>query len=235
MSLLNLRNIIFSPTPDKTTKIVSAKDVYPWTEVVEDLPELGPIHGDKIEEAKQLGLYYGDITKIGGDKVAIVNAANITLRKGGGVSGSIHRAAGPDLEKACVAAKVTLNVSECMITGAYSLPCARVIHSLTPSQNQDKELWRTYLNAMKLALDSNMDTVIFPALSIGSHFFTPERGTEIAVMAGLYFLKQNERHKKLKVVYCAYEQDMLELFKGAFTRVLATSKDNDKGWEMDFA
>ena len=235
MSLLNLRNIIFSPTPDKKTKLVSAEDVYPWTEIVEDLPELGPIHEDKLAEAKQLGIYYGDITKIGGENVAIVNAANITLRKGGGVSGSIHRAAGPDLEKACVAAKVTLQVSECMITGAFALPCSRVIHSLTPSQNEDKALWHTYLNAMKLALDSGMQTVIFPALSIGSHFFTPERGTEIAVMAGLYFLKQNARHKKLKIVYCAYEQDTLELFKKAFVAVLATSKKNDHAWEMDFA
>ena len=55
------------------------------------------------------------------DVQAVVNAANAELRMGGGVAGAIHRAAGPELDRAC-RDLAPIRPGEAVITGAYELP-----------------------------------------------------------------------------------------------------------------
>ena len=60
---------------------------------------------------------------------AVVNAANAWLRRGGGVAGAIHSAAGPGLEQEC-RPLAPIKTGEAVITGGHNLPNRYVIHCL---------------------------------------------------------------------------------------------------------
>ena len=77
----------------------------------------------------------GDITTLAVD--VIVNAANQVMLGGGGVDGAIHRAAGPELYKAClkvpeVRPGVRCPTGEARITPGFKLPAKYVIHTVGP-------------------------------------------------------------------------------------------------------
>ncbi|MEK6476417.1 macro domain-containing protein [Catalinimonas sp. 4WD22] len=101
---------------------------------------------------------------------AVVNAANAQLMSGGGVAGAIHRAAGPELEKAC-RPLAPITPGEAVITDAFQLPNQKVIHCLGPVYGRDKPedrlLANCYENALQLADDHQLKSIAFPAISTG--------------------------------------------------------------------
>ncbi|HEY5556222.1 macro domain-containing protein [Acetobacterium sp.] len=77
-----------------------------------------------------LEIIRNDITKMPVD--AIVNAANSSLKMGGGVCGAIFSVAGAEeLQEECDSIG-KCNVGEAVITKGYSLPARHVIHAVGP-------------------------------------------------------------------------------------------------------
>ncbi|NLF44371.1 MAG: macro domain-containing protein [Bacteroidales bacterium] len=117
----------------------------------------------------QVELIQGDITRQA-DIEAIVNASNAWLRAGGGVSGAIHNAAGPELEKSGQLL-APIKPGKAVITPAHLLPNKYVIHCLGPVYGVDNPsdvlLAECFINALKICEEKNITSVAFPAISTG--------------------------------------------------------------------
>jgi len=142
---------------------------------------------DKIECRR------GDITKLSVD--AIVNAANSSLLGGGGVDGAIHRAAGPELLKECRSLG-GCPTGEARITKGYALTARYVIHTVGPvysGKTRDKTLLTgCYQNSLKLAVENNIHSLAFPAISCGVYGYPIEEASKIAVDTTCSFLESNQ-------------------------------------------
>ncbi|MGC9514815.1 O-acetyl-ADP-ribose deacetylase [Methanocrinis sp.] len=151
---------------------------------------------------KRIEVALGDITKLAVD--AIVNAANPSLRGGGGVDGAIHRAAGPGLLAECR----TLGgcpPGEARITKGYRLPAEFVIHTVGPiwqggASGEDELLAKAYRSSLLLAEVNGIKSIAFPAISAGAYGFPMERASSIAVAEIGDFLEKNDTIERVVLV-----------------------------------
>jgi O-acetyl-ADP-ribose deacetylase (regulator of RNase III) len=124
-----------------------------------------------------------DITTLYVD--AIVNAANEHLTPGGGVSGAIHRAAGPELARAC-AAVAPCPTGEARLTPGFRLPARFVLHAVGPvwrggSAGEPELLAGAYRATLRLAREQGLERVAFPAISTGIYGYPLHQATIVAV------------------------------------------------------
>ena len=163
--------------------------------------------------AERVQVVAEDITTLEVD--AVVNAANKGLKPGGGVSGAIHKAAGPELKAECQ------QVAPCPTGGAkltkgYRLPAKYVIHAVGPRYRDGRHgeaelLWSCYEAALRLAAEHGLRTIAFPSISTGIFGYPPEEACPIAVDAVRAWLRGYELPER--VVFCCFNADAAELYR----------------------
>ena len=131
----------------------------------------------------KIGCLHADITTLAVD--AIVNAAKPSLLGGGGVDGSIHRAAGPRLRMACTPL-CGCATADAKVTPGFDLPARHVIHTVGPvwqggHVGEAGLLASCYRRCLSLADDLALRSVAFPCISTGAYGYPATSAAQVAV------------------------------------------------------
>lgn len=169
----------------------------------------------------KISLIRHDITKLEID--AIVNAANESLRGGGGVDGAIHRAAGPALLQECRLLN-GCKTGSAKITKGYNLPCKNVVHAVGPIYNASRKdvsaslLRGCYTTSLQLAVENNCRSIAFSALSTGIYGYPSRAAAKEAIGAVRNWLDEDsERAARIeRIIFCQF----LEKDESAYNEII---------------
>lgn len=160
-----------------------------------------------------LRVVHGDITEQPVD--VIVTAANTHLRGGGGVDGAVHRAAGPELLKAC-RPLAPCSPGSAVVTPAFELkPVRWVVHAVGPIYSGPTDapvLASAYASALRCAEEVEAKTVALPSISTGVYGYPIEDAAEISVKA-----IQNLRTSIAEVLLVAFDDRTATAWEAALS------------------
>lgn len=159
-----------------------------------------------------------DITKMQVD--AIVNAANTSLKRGGGVCGAIFAAAGSEELAAECDAIGGCQTGEAVLTKGYRLPAKYIIHTAGPvwtggKSKEEELLYDCYWNSLSLAKKQGLESVAFPLISSGIYGYPKEEALRVATWAIVDFLSKNE----MRVYLVVYDKNPLALSEKLFSKI----------------
>lgn len=167
----------------------------------------------------KLEIMIADITKLEVD--AIVNAANRSLLGGGGVDGAIHRAAGSQLLEECRMLR-GCETGQAKITKGYQLPTKFVIHAVGPvwqggAKGESELLASCYRESLQLAIQHEVRTIAFPAISCGIYGYPIEQACEVALQETVTFLHENDAIEK--VIFACFSSEVYSAYQTALITI----------------
>jgi len=163
-----------------------------------------------------LQILKADITTLKVD--AIVNAANSSLLGGGGVDGAIHRAAGKELLDACRPLG-GCEPGDAKITPGFKLPAKFVIHTVGPvwrdgRQGERDILQKCYRRSIEVALENNVRSIAFPAISTGVYGFPKKEAASIALPVLTGFVSSFDT-----IIACCHSADDVTIYRNVLKSI----------------
>ena len=171
----------------------------------------------------RLVLIQGDITKE--ETGAIVNAANQSLRGGGGVDGAIHRAGGKEILEECK--KIGgCKTGEAVITTGGNLTARYVIHTVGlvwrgGNRSEPELLQSCYRKSLELAVQNGIDSVSFPSISTGAYGYPIEMASRIAVETVWDYCREHSEIQEVHFVL--FSRQDFEIYGKALEEVRQSS------------
>ena len=138
-------------------------------------------------------------------------SANPSLLGGSGLSGVIHKAAGPELEATCKGLG-QVNPGHCVVTPAYRINAQFIAHTVCPryltGSPEEESLFRSaYRSALDLfELCGSAKSIAFASMGTGIYRWPLEIAAEIAV----HELKRSQFEKTLM---CVTDQNSLAVYR----------------------
>ncbi|MDE1155970.1 MAG: O-acetyl-ADP-ribose deacetylase [Acidobacteriaceae bacterium] len=159
----------------------------------------------------------GDITTRAVD--AIVNAANASLLGGGGVDGAIHRAAGPELLRACRLLH-GCPTGSAKATPGFRLAARWIFHAVGPvwsggTRGEAEKLAGCYRACLELAHQHGLRSIAFPALSTGIYKYPRRQAAEIAVRTCRTF-----GHSLERIEFVCFDEETAAIYRSLLARSL---------------
>ena len=160
-------------------------------------------------EKRRVVVCVGDITAEQVD--VIVNAANSTLKGGGGVDGAIHKKGGPSILRECEKIRRDpypggLPTGLAVMTSGGELPAKFVIHTVGPVKRTDGGqdavlLANCYRNSLSLAAEHALTSIAFPAISTGAYGYPKEEAAAVSSQAIKDFLVHDSVITLVRLVF----------------------------------
>jgi O-acetyl-ADP-ribose deacetylase (regulator of RNase III) len=148
---------------------------------------------------------------------AIVNAANTSMRGGGGIDGVIHAAAGPGLLRELIeVAPKGASTGEVIVTHAHDLPFDYILHTAGPvwrdgKHGEDQLLANCYRNALRKAVELDVRRIGFCSISTGIYGFPVTRAAEIALREATEGAEGFD-----EVIFAMFGSEEFEAFRAAY-------------------
>lgn len=184
----------------------------------------------------RIEIVQGDITARHVD--AIVNAANSSLKVGGGVDGAIHRAAGPELLEACRLLRSGelqdgLAVGAAVATPGFRLPATWVIHTVGPNrhvgQTDPALLASCFTDSLRIAEGLGARSVAFPAVGAGIYGWDARQVAQVALDAVRGYAGRSRESVIELVEFVLFSDEMADIFRGVLGNDAGDRSAGDPG------